>query len=81
MKEAVGVAFLGLGVIAAAISAVSAIGFVASFYWVVVDPGGEWAQAGEFGRTHFLLSFLLTLGLGVLAFVFIQAARRLLARK
>ena len=81
MKEALGVAFLSLGVIAAAVAAVSAVGFLSSFYWVIVDPGGDWSKTGEFGRSQFLLSFLLSVGLGGLAFFLIASARRLLARK
>jgi hypothetical protein len=81
MKEALGVTFLALGVVAAAVSALSAVGFAASFIWVVVDPGGDWSHGGDFGRPHFLLSFVMTLAIGALAAGLILAARRLLARK
>ena len=80
MKEALGVFFLALGVVAGAVAAVSAIGFAASFFWIMVDPAGDWSRTGEFGRVHFMLSLVLTLGLAFTAFAMIFVARRLLAR-
>ena len=81
MKAAVGVLSLSLGILAAAVAVVSAIGFASSFVWIVVDPAGDWGRTGDFGRQQFLLSFVMTLALGAAAVGLIAAARALLARK